>query len=64
MATFLNDDDIDFDAYLSATDSDAKVKKAAVWAEEFEAELLSPPIDRSVSMPWGSTVDSFAFPTG
>lgn len=64
MATFLNDDDIDFDAYLSATDSDAKVKKAAVWAEEFEAELLSPPIDRSVSMPWSSTVDSFAFRPG
>jgi twinkle protein len=64
MATFLSDDDIDFDSYLAATDSDAKVKQAGVWKEEFEAELISPPVDRSVSLPWGSTIDSFAFRPG
>lgn len=64
MATFLSDDDIDFDAYLAATDSEAKVKRASVWAEEFEADLVSPPVDRSVTMPWSSTADSFAFRPG
>jgi twinkle protein len=61
---FLSDDDIDFDAYLHMTDHEAKIKEARVWVEEFKEEVYNPPIDRSVSMPWSTTVDTFAFRPG
>ena len=61
---YLSDDDIDFDAYLSMTDHEAKVKEARVWVDELEEELVNPPVDRSVLLPWGTTIDSFAFRPG
>jgi twinkle protein len=61
---YLNDDEIDFEAYLAATENEAKVKKATVWKSEFIDELTNPPEDRSIPMPWTSTADSFAFRPG
>lgn len=61
---YLNDDEIDFEAYLAATENEAKVKKATVWKTEFIDELTNPPVDRSIPMPWTSTADSFAFRPG
>ena len=58
---YLSDDDIDFDSYLAMTDHEAKVKEAKVWVDELEEELVNPPVDRSVLLPWGTTIDSFAF---
>jgi twinkle protein len=61
---YLSDDDIDFDAYLSMTDHEAKVKEARIWVDELEDELVNPPVDRSVLLPWSTTIDSFAFRPG
>lgn len=61
---FLNNDDIDFSSYMEETDHKQKIKQARLWVSELEEELVNPPIDRSVSMPWSSTQDSFAFRPG
>lgn len=58
---FLNDENIDFSQYMEESDHKQKIKKAGLWIEELEEELVNPPIDRSVPMPWGSTADTFAF---
>jgi twinkle protein len=64
MATYLSDDDINFEGYLNATDQEYKVKSAKVWIEELEDELVNPPVDRSVMMPWSSADGLFAFRPG
>lgn len=64
MATYLSEDDIDFDAYLNETDHEAKVKRAAAWHDEFVNEITNPPVDRTTTLPWSSTFEGFAFRPG
>ena len=61
---YLSNDDVDFAAYAAITDNDHKIKPAKIWIDELEEELINPPVDRSVLMPWASTGDSFAFRPG
>jgi twinkle protein len=61
---FLNNDNIDFSQYMEETDHKQKIKQARLWVSELEEELINPPVDRSVAMPWSSTKDTFAFRPG
>ena len=53
-------DNIDFSAYLHATDHKYLVKDASVWIDELEDQIDNPLVDRSVPMIW-ETTKSFAF---
>lgn len=61
---YLNDDVIDFERYLQETDHKTRVKKAVIWSDELEDEVLHPRVDTSTVMPWSSTAGSFAFRPG
>ena len=61
---YLNDDVIDFERYLQETDHKTRVKKAVIWSDELEDEVLHPLVDTSTVMPWSSTAGSFAFRPG
>ena len=61
---FLNNDDIDFSSYMEETDHKQKIKQARLWITELEEELVNPPVDCSIPMPWNSTQDTFAFRPG
>lgn len=56
-------DNIDFSAYLHATDHKYLVKDASVWIDELEDQIDNPLVDRSVPMVWEAT-KSFAFRPG
>jgi len=56
-------DNIDFSAYLHATDHKYLVKDASVWIDELEDQIDNPLVDRSVPMIWEAT-KSFAFRPG
>ena len=61
---YLNNENIDFSQYMEETDHGQKIKPAELWITELEDELLNPPVDRSVAMPWLETQGSFAFRPG
>jgi len=61
---YLSNDDIDFAAYSAITDNEHKIKPAKVWIDELEEDLVNPPIDHSVMLPWGTMSDLFAFRPG
>lgn len=61
---FLQPDDIDFSAYLKATDTHQKVREASTWLDDIKTDIVSPPENESVSMPWASTYETFAFRRG
>lgn len=61
---FLTDENIDFSSYMEETDHKQKIKPAGLWVAELEEELINPPVDRSVPMPWLETQGSFAFRPG
>jgi len=61
---FLSDENIDFSAYMEETDHKQKIKPAHLWVAELEEELINPPVDTSVSMPWTGTHGTFAFRQG
>jgi twinkle protein len=61
---FLNDENIDFSQYMEETDHKQKIKPAGLWVAELEEELINPPVDRSVPMPWLETQSTFAFRPG
>ena len=64
MTTFLNSNTIDFAAYMQETDHKARVKPMSVYLDQLREELLNPTPDRSVSPPWGSMSETFAFRPG
>lgn len=64
MATYLSEDDIDFDSYLAMTEYETKVKDMRMVLEILRDKEINPPVDRSSSMPWPSTIDSFSFRPG
>jgi twinkle protein len=57
--------DIDTEKYLKAHDVTHKVHEAAVWLEELQKDLISPPEkDMSTTMPWAKTHSTFQFRPG
>jgi twinkle protein len=61
---FLDPDDIDFSAYLKATDSAQKVKEAGVYLTELMDEVLNPNKDPIIQLPWAKTHQDFSFRPG
>ena len=57
-------DEIDFTAYLKATEAQQKVREASVWLDDIKSEVISPPVNDSVVMPWTCTHGTFAFRAG
>lgn len=61
---FLQPDEIDFAAYLHATESAQKVRKADVYLDEIVAEVANPIKEAKVTLPWEKTQTDFAFRPG
>ena len=60
----LPSDEIDFTAYLKATEAQQKVREASVWLDDIKSEVIAPPANDSVVMPWSCTHGTFAFRAG
>lgn len=54
-AATLSEDDIDFDAYMRATEGAAKVKPAASWVESILQARNDPQGVSGATLPWGKT---------
>jgi twinkle protein len=63
MAELLNDD-IDFEAYLHATDAQANVKPAKVWMDELIHAMKNPSQVKKIHLPWEKTRGTFDFRAG
>jgi twinkle protein len=61
---YLNDENIDFSAYMEQTDHQQKIKPARLWVEQLEEDLVNPPIEKFAEMPWLSTQGTFQFRSG
>lgn len=61
---FLEADDIDFSAYLQATESQQKVKQAEVYLEAILEDTFNPTLEVTSSLPWQKTQGDFAFRQG
>lgn len=61
---FLEADDIDFAAYLKATDSHQKVKEAEVYLEEILEDTFNPKHEALITLPWEKTREEFVFRKG
>ena len=61
---FLEADDIDFSAYLQATESHQKVKQAEVYLEAILEDTFNPTLEVTSSLPWQKTHGEFAFRQG
>ena len=61
---FLKPDDIDFSAYLKATEASQKVREAAVFLDEIAAEAVSGVKETPITLPWTKTHEDFAFRAG
>lgn len=61
---FLQADEIDFGAYLKATESEQKVREASIFLEELEEEIRSPIKETPILLPWAKTHGEFAFRPG
>ena len=57
-------DEVDFEKYLKANDVAQKVKGAGEFLDEIEAEIASPVVDVSQTMPWTKTHAGFQFRAG
>lgn len=61
---FLQPDDIDFSAYLQATESQQKVREAAVYLDGIVEDVANPKQEKIVQLPWEKTHEEFAFRAG
>ena len=61
---FLTPDDIDFSAYLQATDSAQKVRKAEIYLDEIVQDVSSPKKEEVITLPWPKTHGEFSFRMG
>ena len=57
-------DEVDFEKYLKAHDVAQKVKVAGEFLDEIEAEIASPVVEVSQTMPWTKTHAGFQFRAG
>ena len=60
----LQPDSIDFSAYLHATEPQQKIREAGVWLDDIKQDVVSPPKEELVCMPWTKTQGSFHFRPG
>jgi len=56
--------EVDFEKYLKAHDVAQKVKGAGEFLDEIEAEIASPVVEASQTMPWAKTHAGFRFRAG
>jgi twinkle protein len=61
---YLNSEEVDFAAYLKATETQEKIREARVYLEKLKNDLLNPKTIPQISMPWGSMLNQFDFKTG
>jgi twinkle protein len=61
---YLNSEEVDFAAYLKATETQEKIREARVYLEKLKNDLLNPKIVPKITMPWGTTLNQFDFKTG
>ena len=58
---YLNSEEVDFAAYLKATETQEKIREARVYLEKLKNDLLNPKTIPKISMPWGSMLNQFDF---
>lgn len=61
---YLNSEEVDFAAYLKATETQEKIREARVYLEKLKNDLLNPKTVPKITMPWGSMLNQFDFRTG
>ena len=61
---FLEPDDIDFAAYLQATDTQQKVRPAKDYLDELVDDVAHPKKESQISLPWAKTHGEFALRPG
>lgn len=61
---YLNEEDIDFNAYLRATETQEKVREAKVFLNKIRDDILSPKQEAKVTMPWSISFGTFDFKPG
>jgi len=61
---YLNEDEVDFKAYLKATETQEKVREAKVFIGKLKDEYLNPKSIVRIGMPWPKTLGSFEFRLG
>jgi twinkle protein len=61
---YLNSEEVDFAAYLKATETQEKIREARVYLEKLKNDLLNPKVVPKITMPWGTTLNQFDFKTG
>jgi twinkle protein len=61
---FLEPDDIDFSAYLQATESQQKVREASVYLDSIVEDVTNPQKEKAAQLPWEKTHEEFGFRPG
>lgn len=61
---FLEADDIDFSAYLQATETTQKVRQAGVYLAEIAEEVANPKKEAVITLPWAKTHGEFSYRPG
>ena len=61
---FLQPDDIDFSAYLQATDGQQKIREAAVFLDSIVEDVTNPVQQKVITLPWEKTHGEFSFRPG
>ena len=61
---YLNSEEVDFAAYLKATETQEKIREARVYLEKLKNDLLNPKVVTKITMPWRSMLNQFDFKAG
>jgi len=61
---YLNSEEVDFAAYLKATETQEKIREAKVYLEKLKNDLLNPKTTPKITMPWHTTLNKFDFKAG
>lgn len=61
---FLKPDDIDFSAYLKATETSQKVREAGVYLDEIVEDAIYKKHDKPITMPWVKSHEDFSYRPG
>ena len=61
---YLNSEEVDFAAYLKATETQEKIREAKVYLEKLKNDLLNPKTVPKITMPWATTMNQFDFKLG
>ena len=61
---YLSEAEIDFNAYLRATETQEKVREATVFLNKIRDDILNPQQISKVEMPWSKSIGTFDFKPG